>query len=304
MKNKNKPALSFSKHLQITGHQGPIYALDQDKHFIYSASADKFVARWNKQSGEQDQLAIRCTQTPYSLCVLAAKQQLALGLSDGSIHIIDILQKTEVKNIKAHQAAVFTIATNSFQKHHYSADAAGNLLIWDDAWNLQLNLPLNCGKIRQIKVSTDGAFLWLACADGHFIKLDSTFFNEEQKVFAHQDGCTALCLLPNGEILSAGKDAYIRRWSKNATKLNAFPAHLGTIYQLVLLEGGAYASASRDKSIKIWSQVDDQIIQKLDLQMAGHRHSINALTPYKNGFISAGDDKRIIIWQAEHSKTL
>lgn len=301
--NKNKSLALYSKHFQITGHQGPIYALCQDAQFIYSASADKFVARWHKSTGQQDHFAIRCTQAPFSLCVLATQQHLAIGLSDGSIHLIDTAAKVELKFLKAHEAAVFAIATNPTREQHYSADAEGNLLVWDYQWNLLLNLPFSCGKIRQIVVASDGSYLLLAGADGYFRKIETTYFNEIHQTFAHQEGCTALCILPSGDILSAGKDAYIRRWSASGEKLNAFPAHLGTIYQLLALSDGNYVSASRDKSIKIWDQNNDQIQQKLDLHMAGHRHSINALLALENGFASAGDDKRILLWHAQNTKT-
>jgi WD40 repeat protein len=104
-------------------------------------------------------------------------------------------------------------------------------------------------------------------------------------------------------LLSAGKDAFIRRWTAAGDKQNAFPAHLGTIYQLLKLSDAHYVSASRDKTLKIWSLTDDQICQKLDIHMAAHRHSINALLLLGEGFASAGDDKRILIWHASNAKT-
>lgn len=301
--NKNNPHTLYSKQLQITGHQGPIYALAQDERYLYSASSDKFVARWHKSTGQQDQFAIRCTEAPFSLLVLPDHNQLLIGLSDGSLHLIDTAQKAELKYLKAHQSAVFALAANPLLDQRYSADADGNVLVWDAAWNLMLTLPLACGKIRQITVAPDGTYFVVAGADGYYRKIETTFFNETQQVYAHHEGCTALCLLPNGSILSAGKDAYIRRWNVAGEKQNAFPAHLGTIYQLLQLPNGQYVSASRDKTIKIWSLETDQICQKLDLQMAGHRHSINALIALADGFVSAGDDKRMIVWHASNAKT-
>jgi WD40 repeat protein len=301
--NKNNSQALYSKHLQITGHQGPIYALSQDAHYIYSASSDKFVARWHKTTGQQDQFAIRCSQAPFSLLVLPDQNELLIGLSDGSLHLIDTLQKVERKHLKAHQSAVFAMASNPQQNQRYTADADGNVLVWDATWNLLLTLPMACGKIRQIAVAPDGSYFLLACADGYFRKVETTFFNETQQVYAHHEGCTALLLLANGEVLSAGKDAYIRRWSAAGEKLNAFPAHLGTIYQLAQVSMEHYVSASRDKTLKIWSLQNDQICQKLDLQMAAHRHSINALLTLETGFVSAGDDKRIILWQPTNAKT-
>ena len=301
--NKNKTTQPYFKYQQISGHQGPIYALSQDNAFYYSASADKFVARWHPENGQQDHFAVRCTQAPFSLYVEPTLQHLVIGLSDGHLHVIDILQKKEVKNLIVHQSAVFAIHFNKFQKQYYTADADGLLAIWDADWHLLLQIPLACGKIRQLEIAPDGTYLLLACADGKVRKLDSTFFNEELQFQAHTDACTALSILPDGTILSAGKDAYVRRWTAAGQQLNAFPAHLGTIYQLKILNTPHYVTASRDKTIKIWDLQTDQIVQRIDLQMAGHRHSINTLLCTENGFLSAGDDKRIIEWRFSNSKT-
>ena len=302
--NKNNSKELYFKYSQILGHQGPIYALSQDSEYIYSASADKFVARWNKLSEEQDQFAIRCSHAPFSLLAIPNQSQLIIGLSDGSLHLIDTILKKELKYIKAHQSAVFALAMNPQQKQYYTADSEGQIFVWDKEWNLLIKLPLACGKIRQIVVAEDGSYFIAACADGFYRKFETTFFNEILQVYAHHDGCTALSILPNGDVLSAGKDAYIRRWSRAGEKQNAFAAHLGTIYQLLQLGDQHYISASRDKTIKIWSMLNDSICQKLDLQMAGHRHSINALLSFNGGFISAGDDKRIIIWKDSQLKSM
>ena len=301
--NKNNLAPLYTKFQQINGHQGPIYALDQDHTYFYSASADKFVARWHKVNGQQDQFAVRCTQAPFSLFVEPSLKHLVIGLSDGHLHVIDTLQKQEVKNLIVHQSAVFAIHFNKFQQQYYTADADGLVAIWDANWQLLLQIPLACGKIRQIEIAPDGKYLMLACADGMIRQLDSTFFNEELQFQAHTDACTALSILPDGTILSAGKDAYVRRWTAAGQQLNAFPAHLGTIYQLKILNALHYVTASRDKTIKVWDLQTDQIVQRIDLQMAGHRHSINTVLCTENGFLSAGDDKRIIEWRLANLKT-
>lgn len=52
---------------QFQGHSGPIYDIDFDDQFVYSAAADRFVTRWNKSTGEQDAFAIRCEAVPFSI---------------------------------------------------------------------------------------------------------------------------------------------------------------------------------------------------------------------------------------------
>ena len=130
--------MNFRKLKEISGHAAGIYSLDFDGNYIYSAGADKFVARWHKATGTQDQFAIRCTQTPFSICVFEKQQQLAIGLADGSLHIIDTASKKELKFLKVHHVAVFAIATNEQQKQHYTADADGHIMVWDYQWNFSM----------------------------------------------------------------------------------------------------------------------------------------------------------------------
>ena len=294
--NKSSTALPFISRFQLLGHSGPIYALSQDADFLYSASSDKLIVRWNLQDGSQDHFVVKTDRPAFSILKLKEGPELVFGQDDGSIHIIDVLLKKELRHLKAHSSAVFSIAENQSKGQRYTADAAGNLLIWDTAWNLLLNFPLDCGKIRAIEVSPDGNYLFLACGDGQIKVLECEFFNQINEWTAHQDACSALCLLPDATILSGGKDAYIRHWDANGVLLKSFPAHKGTIYGLSLLDSMQYVSVSRDKTIKIWAYPSHQIAQKIEMSGRTHLHSINAVVSSGAQFITAGDDKRIHVW--------
>jgi hypothetical protein len=62
--------MNFRKLKEISGHAAGIYSLDFDGNFIYSASADKFVARWKLNVGIQDKFSIQ-----FELVVNFAKLQ-------------------------------------------------------------------------------------------------------------------------------------------------------------------------------------------------------------------------------------
>jgi WD40 repeat protein len=103
----------------------------------------------------------------------------------------------------------------------------------------------------------------------------------------------------NNEILySGGKDAILRLWNwKSGTMKREIPAHNFVVYDILALPKGSHiVSASRDKSIKIWTE-DLNFLERIDLREGGHRHSVNSLVSYsENQFVSASDDKRIITW--------
>ena len=43
--------MRFSKLKEISGHAAGIYSLAFDGEFLYSASADQYIARWNLATG-------------------------------------------------------------------------------------------------------------------------------------------------------------------------------------------------------------------------------------------------------------
>jgi len=294
--NKNNTETPYISRFQLLGHSGPIYALCQDAEHLYSASSDKLVVRWNLQDGTQDHFVVKTDRPVFSILKLKASSELVLGQDDGSIHIIDVLLKKELRHLKAHASAIFSITENQSKGQRYTTDADGNLFIWDTAWNLLMKFPLDCGKIRDVQVSPNGNHLYLACGDGRLKVLECEYFNQVNDWSAHQEACTAVCLLPDASILSGGKDAYIRHWASDGTLLKSFPAHKGTIYGLALLANRQYVSVSRDKSIKVWDLHSHQIIQKIEMSGRAHLHSINAVVSKGTQFITAGDDKRIHVW--------
>lgn len=295
--------MNFQKLKEFIGHAACVYSLASDDRFIYSASADKHVARWDISTGEQDKFAIKFENPVYSICLAKNNQLLITGLSNGDLHLFDLEKRIEVKYFTQHIKAVFVIAENKFKDQFYSADADGNLAVWDtNQLTLLLYLPLNCGKIRRLSVSNDGDFFAITSQDGFVRVFDTLYFNEVCSFFAHKEGATSVLFHPfdNSMILSGGKDAMLKLWNwKSSEMLMEVPAHNYVIYDILSFNGGQnFATASRDKTIKIWATENMRFLQRLDHKTGGHRHSVNCLVRIEDDkFASGSDDKRIILWQ-------
>ena len=159
--------MNFRKLKEISGHAAGIYSLDFDGTYIYSASADKFVARWKIDEGVQDAFSIRFESPVYSLCLFAQQTKLAIGLGNGDLHFFDLKDRKELKFLVQHRKAIFALTENAVLNQLYAADADGNLSVWDTtSLELLAYLPFDCGKIRRIAVSADGSKIALACQDG------------------------------------------------------------------------------------------------------------------------------------------
>jgi WD40 repeat protein len=295
----------FHKDKEFSGHGAGIYSLAFDGQFIYSASADHYVARWNLASGEQDRFAIKFDFPVYSIALLNQNNFLAVGLSSGDLHLFDLVKRVEVKFFKQHTKALFCIVENSVKQQFYTADADGNLAIWDSSsFDLLLYLPLDAGKIRRIAVNASGEHFAVACQDGTIRIFETSYFNEIHTFQAHEGGTTAIVFNPmnENELFSGGKDAHICQWNWREEKhVKHIAAHNFIVYDLKIDPSeNLLISGSRDKTVKVWNLSDLTIHQRLDLTQKGHRHSVNALQIInETTFVSASDDKRIICWKRD-----
>ncbi len=289
--------MSFRRSLDITGHAGAIYTCDWDNQYIYTGSADKYVARWNLQSGQQDKFAIKFEHAIYRLRLIE-NRFLLVGLANGDLHVFDLNERKEIHYFVQHKSAIFSIQHNREKKQVYVADASGNLSIWNsETFEQLIYLPLDTGKVREIAVSTSGEHFCLTCQDGTLRVFETGFFNEILTVDAHKDGATAAIFVSEKELITGGKDAHLRRWDlTTGNELQSIPAHNFAIYRLMQLNDQVIISISRDKTIKAWSN-DLDIIERIDFKKGGHQHSVNDLVRLSDAsFATVSDDKRIKVW--------
>jgi WD40 repeat protein len=295
----------ITKRQSFHGHNGAIFDLTYDGNFLYSASADKFVTRWDLATGLQDKFAIRLPQSPYSIGLLQKNTQLLVGLSNGDLHLFDLQKRKEIRFIKHHQHAVFCICAPEQSPFVFTGDADGNLTVWKtEGFKHLMDIPLSCGKIRRMQWDIETGILWCSCQDGAIKAIETNYFNTVHDFQAHTDGTTALLVVEKC-LFTGGKDAYINKWLLTDTTpygILRIPAHHFVLYDLISLgkHNAFLVSASRDKSIKLWDMDSLQFMQKVDLKIGGHKHSVNRLLRLDDQrFVSCSDDKTIILWEIE-----
>jgi WD40 repeat protein len=298
---------TFVKTKEFFGHSGQIFSIAFDGEFIYSASADKFVTRWNVDTAEQDKFAIRFEKSPYSILLISNNQKLIVGLDNGDLHIFDLVDRKEVKFYQQHKSAVFYLLENKSKNQFYSCDADGNLAIWNSvSLKLELILPFNCSKIRRMALNFDESKLFIACQDGYIRILETEYYNLIDEIYAHEGGVSAVCIDPNDNtvLFTGGKDAHLKVWNLRSKEcVKSIPAHNYVIYDILILNEKSFVTISRDKSIKIWDRTSLKVIQKIDSKSKGHKHSVNSIVKLNdNAFATSSDDKTIKFFQLIDSK--
>jgi WD40 repeat protein len=285
---------------ECKGHSGPIYTLCNgiEEATLFSAGSDKVVACWSTLTGKQTGLTIKTDAPVFSLCTLASHNILLIGLNNGSIHIIDLEARKEIKHLKFHVTSVFAIVHDIHKNQIYSSDASGNVAVINaNDFSLMAVFPFGEMRIRSLQVKNNE--LLLARGDGKITSLETEFFNEKYSFQAHENGCNAVVAGKTGIIYSGGKDAWLKQW-KNGQYMHGWPAHTSGLYDLLLHpDEEILFSASRDKTIKCWNATTlDPLLRIERKNHGGHLHSVNKLAwePVSGLLWSAGDDRRILGW--------
>lgn len=293
------------KLFELNGHSAAIYSLDffsDDSNFIYTASGDGFIARWDISRQAQDTFSIRLSSSSYALKCIDSTSLLVTGLSNGDVHVIDVLNKKEVAHLKYHSTGIFFIQVNLSKKHLYISDAVGNISIWNlNNFTFLMSLPLDCGKIRDIELLENGDKIAVCCQDGFIRIFETNYYNELVGKQINEFGINFFQTFRQklGVGMVGGKDGVLRLVSSSTLEeIYNFPAHNFAIYQIAFHPSKAvFATVSRDKSLKLWNSTNLSLIKKLERSHGGHTHSINCVKWISDEkLVTVGDDKRVVVW--------
>ncbi len=293
----------------LTGHQGAIYALEQgpEKDILFSGGADKLITAWNLSTLENLPFQANFPAPVYSICYIPEQKLLLAGTSAGSIHVIDLENKKEVKILQHHTAQIFDIRYSLRHRSFYSVGGDGNFAHCSlDSLSLLRIKKLTESKLRQIDISSDESELAIASGDGSIILLDLENMNQKIQFQAHQFSANAVKYHPNKTLLlSGGKDALLKAWDleKGCVNTKTTAAHNFAIYDIQFNpEQTLFATASRDKTIKIWDATSLEFLLRISSEkQEGHINSVNTLfwNTVPSCLVSAGDDRSLLVWEVK-----
>jgi len=301
-----------NKLFHLTGHQASVYALTKSDNarMIYTGSSDKMIARWNVENKSADNFAASMPFAVYELLFDVAYNRLYAGSGGGSIHVIDLTAKKEIKNLLLHpNAPVFEIIKVEKFNAIVSASGDGTIAAFDEAnFELISSKKITEQKIRSLCYLQKEELLLAACGDGYIKILEFPSLKIINQFYAHNLSANKVIKHPTKNILlSGGRDAHLNITEWPSCKIvEKIPAHNYAIYDIVFNpENSLFATASRDKTIKIWDANKLQFLYRIDKEKnEGHINSVNKLLwlDYENILVSTGDDRAIMGWNLSIEK--
>jgi WD40 repeat protein len=282
-------------HRILKGHRQSVYtACRGGSSEVYSAGGDGYIVRWKPES-QDDGLVIASLPEPvYTLCYDNANKRLYAGSKSGYLYSIE---GGEARNFTAHTNGLFAICKT--ETGFLTGGGDGRIIRWTNHLEVISSLKVSDKSIRKI-IAIPGGYA-CACSDGNIYLLSSEPALAE--IISHHDNTVfALEWLPERKhFISGGRDALLRLSDPGKSKPEIeIKAHLLHIHDIQLSPSGKLiASASMDKTVKIWDAGTIQLLKVLDQPKFGvHTASVNSLVWLNDQLlISASDDRTLVAWE-------
>ena len=284
----------------LNGHNSSVYSvISESDHSFLTSGGDGLVVRWSLDSSEGEAV-VKVSEAVFSMFLIRHRGLLLLGTEGGSIHVIDLESKQEIKLFRVHQKGVFEF-TELKSGFVVSAGGDGSIGIWDPSTlTLIRQIPIAEGKIRDLAISDAGINLAIAMNDNTVRILDTELFNERHTIQAHPKGANCVAWHPSKPVLmSGGRDGMLRIWhtEEDYREVLSLPAHEQTIYRIRFSGGGLFATASRDKSAKLWHAASLDFEEKLEHAGKGHTHSVNDCLWLNERLVTVNDDGLVRVFR-------
>lgn len=270
---------------------------------MLSCAGDQFVAQWNLANAAPDPFSVKMQSVVLSSVYIKERNQLLVGTLSGSLHIIDLDTKTEIKNLTLKAGGIFSITYSEIQQKIFLTTAGGKLVMLNAlTYVLEKELPVSALKLRTSRLDQKEERLYVTDGSGELHIFETGQLKHIHSFAANKLSCNVVALHPSESlILTGGRDAYLNAYdAKSYHLVKSIPAHNFAIYDIKFMEGTAcFATASRDKTVKLWDTHSLDFLLRINKeQFDGHTHSVNALYWNKSNhcLVSAGDDRRIILW--------
>lgn len=238
----------------------------------------------------------------YSLLLDPSELKLLCGTSIGNLHIIDIIQRAEVKNIEAHKLGIFDMKFAG--EILITAGGDGALKIWDKrSFNLIISIQASEKSARVIAVAPDNKYFAVGFSDHQIRIYDTVNFDNVNTLSGHKNSVFALSFSNDGNyLLSSGRDAMLKIWDvkDNFKLMEDIPSHTAQVKCISFHpEGKIFATSSMDKTIKIWDANNFELLKVLDKpRNDSHTNCINKLIWIDAlNLISCSDDRSVIAWE-------
>lgn len=289
----------------LTGHQNPIFCVEKGYYLntFFTGGNDKGVVEWDIEKNGFKRILCAVSSSVYALRLISGTPILSIALREGKLLFVNVEEQTLVASLQLGTKAIFALAFMQWKNELLAVGEEGTLYVVDlSTYKSIYDKRISNTTIRAIAVDKGLGRIALGDKEGKVHMVDSVDFHIIETLKLHSMPVTSLTFLHN-KLLSGGRDAQLVISDPNQLDNNfSYVPHLFTVYGIYPHpEVPVFATVSRDKSLKFWSNTDFALLKNMSREKLqdGHHLSVNAGVWSDNGqyFFSVSDDKLVKIWE-------
>lgn len=293
--------MQLSPKALMPGHEHPIYALSisQKNHILFSGGGEAAVVEWSLKRMEHIKVLFKTSGSIYNLLSTEHYPYLLSADKNGQLSIFDFEQQKLVFQKQVAAEAIFAMAQLGSVLYYVSQD--GYLRSFDlEKFTLIEQVKISDQALRSVCIDKLSNNIYVAGKDLLIYQLSLSNLKVINTYAGHTLPIFTLAYDNiNGQLLSGARDAQVKSWTP--LKEENIAAHMFAVNDISLMnESNYFATASMDKSIKIWDKKSHELKAIADPQKnTGHNKSVNRLayTSFENYLISCSDDRMIRVWE-------
>ncbi len=223
-------------------------------------------------------------------------QILASGGKDTIIHLRHPTTGNLLRSLRGHTRTVTSVAFSPTGQRLASSSADGTIRLWNpQTGGLLRTIPnAHSSGVQSVAFSADGRLLASGGRDNTVGLWDPQTGRLVSRLSGHTDWVLGVAFSREGLLASASRDRSIRLWDTNGQFLRSLRGHTDYVTSVAFGSTGELVSGSRDLTVRSWNPQTGRVVHVF----RGHTDFVNSVSVSVSGgtVASAGADLSVGLW--------
>jgi WD40 repeat protein/energy-coupling factor transporter ATP-binding protein EcfA2 len=253
--------------ITLTGHKDAVngVSFSPNVKMLASASSDNTVILWDTSTRKEIITLTGHREAVNGVSFSPNGKMLASASSDNTVILWDTSTRKEIKTLNGHKNWVWGVSFSPDGKILASASADNTVKLWDTSTRKEIK-TLNGHKnwVWGVSFSRDGKILASASSDNTVKLWDTSTRKEIKTLTGHTDKVYRVSFRPDGKLASASADQTVKLWdTSTGQEIKTLNGHTHWVLGVSFSpDGKMLASASRDKTVKLWRWDFDYLLKE------------------------------------------